>query len=299
MDKITGCKARLSVCLSLACISWIAGCVQQKPSRPLSYDEKALWSFLTTRRPTELQKREASVVLNRLQAVGARYTPCSPDMKESLHLETLRLSPCDIRIHLPIVVCGTGQGKSCFSDVWLDALSAPLRFGASLDDIVLIYSVREDVAEHTAYLCGNIVEDVHRRLLELKIEYPQLLQFDEACIKSDFPAREWPVRGLPSVQYKYGWKWSDEGAYRVTDTEHWCEIVLLFGSEQLRPWGLDYNEHWVFPRQGLYARWGTSSQNEELNRDIEQLIRDALTPLVRYEEQLGGREIEQPMITAF
>ena len=120
MDRMTRSKPRLLVWVSLVCSLWLTGCGQPKPSRTLSYDETVLWSFVTDRRSTELQKKETSVLLNRLQSVGVSYKACPPDLKESLHLETLRLSPCDIRMALPIVVCGTREGKPRFEPVWLD-----------------------------------------------------------------------------------------------------------------------------------------------------------------------------------
>jgi len=80
VDKITRSKTTLSVCLSLACISWIAGCVQQKPSRPLSYDEKALWSFLTTLPPGALlncrsEKRQLYSIVFKLSAHAIHPVP--------------------------------------------------------------------------------------------------------------------------------------------------------------------------------------------------------------------------------
>jgi len=208
--------------------------------------------------------------------------------------------------HGLIVVCRAPGDEPYKADAWLDVLLEPTRHRYRVKDIILVYAPSPAVQEKTDRLCALAGQHVMQSMAGLKRAHPQLAEFDDGSLKPRSPGRGQPGRSVPGLRYRYGFgKYIAEGMAYEKTTGHWCEITLVFGSEQLTVWDHMVPNppgrigHRTYSKQGLYANWWINSADREFNRNVEGMIVKALLPLEEYEQELGGTVIENNRIKTY
>jgi hypothetical protein len=267
-----------------------------------SEESKYLSTYLKSENPTLSQTKKALNILEQSQVIYLHYEKNAPLVSENSRDEHIKIARSLQAYTTPISLHHEGKiypqisatfskffhGKQQSAKEWLEEIKIPLKAGYNLTEIGVILTPSAEIKEKTFLKCQEVAKNIFSKLKKLKLEFSQLNLFSENNFSvGNWGNNEWPK--YPYVMYQYGVKSTEKKGPIETTVDDWCIITFSIHPVTGSP-RATFIPSRLYPRQGIEISWKVNSDNEDFNKVVTQIIKEALQPLELLETKFENKK---------